>query len=108
MSSADQFVAALEARWRESHGGLLIPREVELESVDVHDDLVEVLVVREGVRFGFRARIPAADAVANPMEPEAGTPEHWAIWDVVVPLIEEIETDAEGRVVPDHRGIRWV
>ncbi|WP_433585102.1 hypothetical protein [Microbacterium hydrocarbonoxydans] len=108
MRSTDQFVAALEARWRQSHGSALVPSEIALESVAVHGGTAEVLVTRGGIRFGFRARIPAADAVANPMEPEAGTPEHWAIWDIIVPLIEEIETDAEGRIVPDHLGIRWV
>lgn len=107
MSSTEQFLAALEARWRKSRGSALIPSEIVLESAVAHGDIAEVLVTRNGVHFGLRVRIPVADVV-NPMEPESGTPEHWAIWEVVVPLIEEIETDAEGRIRPDSHGVIWV
>ena len=85
----------------------MLPADIQLESVVAENGHAEIVVSQRGVRFGITIDIPL-DVAPTAMEPDAHTPEHWALWDVIVPIVEEIETGAEARIVPDAQGVRRI
>lgn len=101
------YVDALISQWNEHQGGALLPADVRLESVVAANGHAEIVVSQRGARFGATIEIPL-DTPQTAWEPDANTPDHWALWDVIVPIVEEIETGAEARIAPDAQGVRRI
>lgn len=106
-TSDDALVRAVRSTWDTAHGTALIPARLQLLSVAARGAVLEVLVSdANAARFGFAAQVPVLDDGEDDGEP--GSAEHWALWQVIVPFIEEIETDAVRRYTANAAGVRWV
>lgn len=100
-------VREVQSAWDDALGTPLIPEGLQLLSLCSKGNRLEVQTSdARGVRFGFSVEVP--DGLAFGASTETGTFKNWAVWEVIVPLAEEIETDAAHRVSPDAAGIRWV
>lgn len=102
------FNEALEGLWRRAHGGALLPEEIALVAIDRIGDDVEVRFESpRGIAFAFRAKYPDNPRdVLDPGVEGVNPAEQWAMWEVLVPLVEHLQTDAQGRIAPDHDGVR--
>lgn len=92
--------------WAAAQGTSLGPADVTLIGATVRGDCFEVRVSDGSGRvFGYRASLPSALS-----EPSAGedAARHWARWDVLVPMTEELETGVGDDRSPDSEGVVWL
>lgn len=106
---AEPLVAAVRGAWSTARGTILVPAGFQLTDVSAEAGALRVQVTdATGSRFGIRVPLPTATRWEGRVQGGEGTTEHWALWSVVVPLMEELETDARHRLPPDADGVRWV
>ncbi|OIJ33472.1 hypothetical protein [Microbacterium sp. LCT-H2] len=106
---AGPFLTAVRQAWDRARGTLIVPREFTLTELAAGAGSLSAEVTDStGTRFGFRVPLPAAARWEGKAQGGEGTPEHWALWSVIIPLMEELETDGGRRFAPDADGVRWV
>lgn len=107
--SVEPFVAAVRKEWDKAHGTILVPAGFDLTHVTADGETLTARITDPtGLRFGMRVKRPASAGWERKAPGDEGTPEHWAMWNVLVPLVEELETDAASRFPPDANGVRWI
>lgn len=105
----EPFLAAVREAWDKAQGTVLAPAGYELTHVIADGDSLIVQVAdSSGSRFATRVELPAVAGWEGKTQGTEGTPEHWALWNVLVPLIEELETNAVSRFPIDAGGVRWI
>ncbi|WP_336500623.1 hypothetical protein [Microbacterium paraoxydans] len=106
---AEPLVAAVREAWARARGTILVPSGFQLTEVTADaGSLTAQVADSAGSRFGMRVALPNAARWEGRVQGGEGTSEHWALWSVIVPLMEELETDAAHRFPPDTDGVRWV
>mgnify|MGYP007054584572 CR=1 FL=1 len=75
-------------------------------AIVVGDDLEVRLARGDKDLYGFRARLPTEgdDATGE----VRNNPDDWALWEVFIPLMEELETAPDSRVPIGPDGVRWL
>lgn len=107
--SAKPFIAAVREEWAKAHGTILIPLDFQLTDVIAYGEQLTAQVADStGARFGIRVKLPPSEGRDDGASDDEVSPEHWALWNVLVPLVEEIETDTLTQSLPDANGVRWV
>lgn len=107
--NAETFLSAVREEWDKAHGTIVVPAELELTHLEADGELLTLHVTDSaGSRFGWRTPLPAHMRSKNKTPGETGTPQHWALWEVLIPLVEELETNAATRLPPDIDGVRWI
>ncbi len=106
---AGPFLTAARQAWDRARGTLIVPQGFTLTDLTAGAESLSAEVTDStGTRFGFRAPLPASTRWEGKAQGGEGTPEHWALWSVIIPLMEELETDGGRRFAPDADGVRWV
>lgn len=110
MHSTEALIAAVRDTWESVSGTPLLPAAFRLLAVtDRHGRLELIVTGPAGNRYGYRSPLPLTfEATGESLEVEPRTPEQWVMWNLIVPLVEELETDPESRFLPDDTGMRWI
>ncbi|HWV50128.1 MAG TPA: hypothetical protein VN035_11795 [Microbacterium sp.] len=102
---------AFRTTWARGQGTPLIPSDLDLHSTRIRGDALEIQLRTSGEAC-FAVRLPfptSGDPTSLPgVESDRADPEQWALWQGVVPIVEQIQTDALGRITADDQGLRWL
>lgn len=96
-------VDAVRAAWARVGGTQILPGEFKLLEVTEKHETLELLVTGPaGESFGYRTPLH------DPERSFEQAPDEWVMWNVIVPLVEELETDPASRYPADENEIRWI
>lgn len=108
-SDGQRYRAAVREAWDEGLGTLVVPAGFELSRLDADRGVLTAEIIdAAGTRFGARVTLPPPATRDGRGQDGETTPAHWALWTFLVPLMEELETDAVGRISPGTDGVRWI
>ncbi|WP_314645700.1 hypothetical protein [uncultured Microbacterium sp.] len=100
------FVDAVQQVWAEKETPL-VPEGFVLTGTEIVDGFLIVEVTRtDGAKYGYRAALP--QPLEGGVDRPLPTPEDWTLWNILVPLMEELETDPDSRITASNDGVRWL
>lgn len=96
-------VDAVRTAWARVGGTQILPGEFKLLELTEKHGTLELLVTGPACRpYGYRTPLH------DPERSFEQDPHEWVMWNVIVPLVEELETDPASRYPEDENKIRWI